>query len=263
MAGRSPQAESAGMPRTPKASPLLKRVSLRASVWSARHPRAFRGPPAGWCPPRVRAEVDRRVLMENTWTMPTTLTSPPATHSRFPAGFPLFTILAFTAAALFLTSCSCCKSSENPNVKKTETAIVREGVPGGTFIETYEGSGTITAIDQEKRTFSMVRPDGTAALFKAGPELVNFPQLRVGDKVKATLTDEMVVSVRKKDAPAVDGEATAVVLAPKGAKPGGVVADTVQITAIVQAVDLEHHKATLKFPDGKTTTVAVRPDVEL
>jgi len=173
-----------------------------------------------------------------------------------------FATLGLLAVVPLVTSCSS-SSSEKANVKKTETVAVQEGVPGGIFIETYEGNGTITAINPETRTFTMVRPDGTQGLFKAGPGMVNFPQLRVGDKVKATLTDEMVVFVKKKDATAVDGAATAVVLAPKGAKPGGVVADTVQVTAIVKAVDLEHHKATLQFPDGSTKTIAVRPDVEL
>jgi len=180
-------------------------------------------------------------------------------------GFSLCATLSLLAAATpLITSCrSCCSSAEKANVKKTETVAVTEGVPGGIFIETYEGTGTITAIDREKRTFTMVRPDGTAAMFKAGPGMINFPQLHVGDNVKATLTDEMVVFVKKKDATAVDGAAAAVVLAPKGAKPGGVVTDTVQVTAIVKAVDLEHHKVTLQFPDGSTKTIAVRQDVEL
>jgi hypothetical protein len=40
---RSSRAESAGMPRTPQASPHFPRRRARASVWSARHPRAFVG----------------------------------------------------------------------------------------------------------------------------------------------------------------------------------------------------------------------------
>ena len=52
-------------------------------------------------------------------------------------------------------------------------------------------------------------------------------------------------------------------LAPKGAKPGGIMAETTQVTAKVTAIDAEHHKATLQFEDGTTRTVAVRPDVDL
>ena len=40
-------------------------------------------------------------------------------------------------------------------------------------------------------------------------------------------------------------------------------ANTVQVTAKVKAIDLKHHKATLQFPDGTTKTFAVRKDVDL
>ena len=65
------------------------------------------------------------------------------------------------------------------------------------------------------------------------------------------------------DAPPSDGGATLVALAPQGAKPGGMMANTVQVTAKVTAIDLQHHRATLQLPDGTTHTVAVRPDVDL
>jgi hypothetical protein len=35
------------------------------------------------------------------------------------------------------------------------------------------------------------------------------------------------------------------------------------VTATVTAIDLQSHKATLRFPDGSTRTVAVRRDVDL
>jgi Cu/Ag efflux protein CusF len=40
-------------------------------------------------------------------------------------------------------------------------------------------------------------------------------------------------------------------------------ADTAHVTAKVKAVDLDQHKVTLEFSDGRTKTVAVRPDVKL
>jgi hypothetical protein len=52
-------------------------------------------------------------------------------------------------------------------------------------------------------------------------------------------------------------------LAPKGAKPGGVMAETVQVTATVKAIDLAARKATLQFPDGTTKVLPVRQDVNL
>jgi hypothetical protein len=92
---------------------------------------------------------------------------------------------------------------------------------------------------------------------------VNFDQLRVGDKVSATVTEELLVHLAGAGAPEVHGAATMVALAPKGGTPGGFIADTVQVTARVGQIDLKHHTATLVFPDGTTKTLAVRPDVDL
>ena len=50
---------------------------------------------------------------------------------------------------------------------------------------------------------------------------------------------------------------------PKGAKPGGIMVETTQVTAKVTAINVEQRKATLKFEDGTTKTVPVRPDVDL
>jgi hypothetical protein len=39
--------------------------------------------------------------------------------------------------------------------------------------------------------------------------------------------------------------------------------ETTQVTATVTALNVEQRKATLKFEDGSSRTVAVRPDVDL
>ena len=54
-----------------------------------------------------------------------------------------------------------------------------------------------------------------------------------------------------------------VALAPKGAKPGGVVAQVTQVTASVVAIDHAKHTATLRFDDGSTKTFPVREDIDL
>ena len=64
-------------------------------------------------------------------------------------------------------------------------------------------------------------------------------------------------------APPSNGAATVVALEPRADKPGGLVANTVQVTAEVTAIDLKHHNATLQFSDGATRNVAVRKDVDL
>jgi hypothetical protein len=124
-------------------------------------------------------------------------------------------------------------------------------------------TATVTAIDATTRKVTLVTPEGKKTVFKAGPEVVNFDQIQIGDQVKANVTEELAVYMAKDAPPQTDSAATAVALAPVGSKPGGLIADTVQVTAKITALNLEKHKATLEFADGSKKTVAVRPDVDL
>jgi hypothetical protein len=172
------------------------------------------------------------------------------------------TTLALLPAAL-LTFTSCSSSSSKPGVETTMTASAQQGVPGGVVVETHKMTAQVTDIDAADRKVTFVTPDGKKSTVKCGPEVVNFNQIRVGDQIKVTVAEQLVIAMATDLPRQSDGPAALVVLAPVGAKPGGVVASTVQVTAKVSAIDLKHHKATLQFPDGSTRTVAVRKDVDL
>jgi hypothetical protein len=162
------------------------------------------------------------------------------------------------AAVLSLTSCS-----TGPAGQGTSMTSVQPGVPGGAVVNTYQETATVTGIDRTTREVTLVTPDGAKTTVTCGPDVANFDQIQRGDQVKATVTEQLVVFVRKPGEPSGDGAAAAVALAPIGDKPGVVMAQTQEITAKVQAIDLEHHKATLLFPDGTTKTFKVREDVDL
>jgi hypothetical protein len=142
-------------------------------------------------------------------------------------------------------------------------ATTQKGVPGGTFVQTYKTTAKVTAVDPSSRHVTLVSPDGNVTVFKAGPEVVNFDQIHGGDEVNATLTRQLVVFMATEAPPPSASASTTVALAPVGAKPAGLVADTVQVTARVIAIDPKHHEATLQFPDGSTSKVQVRKDVDL
>ena len=97
---------------------------------------------------------------------------------------------------------------------------------------------------------------------KCGKDVVNFGQIKVNDVVKVTLIDELAVYLGSGKAPAASATG-AVALAPVGAKPGGVVAETVKITARVTAVNASTRKVSLKLPDGTTKTIKVGSGVNL
>jgi hypothetical protein len=168
-----------------------------------------------------------------------------------------------TTTVLPLAFSSCSSTPKTAEVHKTTEVSMQPGVPGGMTVETYQSSATVTAIDAARRLVTVVSPNGATATFKAGTNVVNFDQIHIGDQIRAKLTKEVVVFLRPADEPAMDGSAGAIALPAKGEKPGIAMADTVEVTATVKAIDLDRHEATLLFPDGTTKTFPVRPDVDL
>jgi hypothetical protein len=169
-------------------------------------------------------------------------------------------LAAALVPAALLSLASCCSA---PVGEKGSMRVTKPGVPGGVAVDTYEVTATVTGIDAATRKVTLVSPDGKKTTYKAGPEVVNFPQIQIGDQVKVKAVESLVVFLKKKGEPSGDFAATGVAVAPEGAKPGAAMAETVEITAKVAALDLKRHKATLLFPDGVKQTVKVRKDVDL
>jgi hypothetical protein len=91
----------------------------------------------------------------------------------------------------------------------------------------------------------------------AGEAVVNFDQIRVGDVVQVVLIDELAASLIPGGAPPSVEEAEGVALAPVGAKPGAVVADTVEVTGTIVGIDGHAHTLTLEFADGTMKEIKV------
>ncbi len=167
-------------------------------------------------------------------------------------------VALLSAGAFAFTSCS-----STPKGEMTTVGAYQKGVPGGVVVRTFKTTATVTGIDADSRKVTLVSPDGKKTTYKAGPEVINFDQVRIGDQLKITAAEQIVVRLAEQGAPPDEGAAAFVALAPKGAKPGGLLANTVQFKAKVTAIDLKHHKVTLQLPDGTTEKFSVRSDVDL
>jgi ABC-type Fe3+-hydroxamate transport system substrate-binding protein len=128
--------------------------------------------------------------------------------------------------------------------------------PGGVVVEVTEWSGKVTAVDYQKQTVTLQGPDGKVVTLNA-KNARNLDQMKVGDIVKAEYIEERAIFVRKADQPPTADEEQTVQLAPKGKMPAGVVADTVQITANVEAIDYQKRTVILKGPEGNVRTIKV------
>lgn len=170
-------------------------------------------------------------------------------------------ILTLSLAAALLVGCQ--SNDDELSTEYDRTEAYTEGVPGGAVIETDELQARVTAIDPAKRTFTLEDSDGNTRTFHAPPEMHNFEQLKVGDRVRAVVALERIVYLRQPGEAPTDGAAGVVAAAPLGSKPGMLVADTIEVTALVKAMDTKLRTATLQLPDGTERTVKVRPDVDM
>jgi hypothetical protein len=89
------------------------------------------------------------------------------------------------------------------------------------MVETHTLQANVTDIDAANRRVTLVNSEGKKATVKCGPDIVNFDQIRVGDQLKVKVTEQLVVQLAGPGEATSDGGSAAVLLAPVGAKPGG------------------------------------------
>jgi len=167
-----------------------------------------------------------------------------------------------SAGVLGLASCSD-KDPEQAKSEHNRTVTVKQGQAGGVAEDTFNLTTTVTEIDKANRLITLADPDGGKATYRAGPQIRNFDQLKVGDKVNATFTEKMTIFVKGEGEDPRTTHASAIATAPKGAKPGAMVSQSYEIVATIRSLDTTNRIATLAFSDGQTRNVRVRPDVDM
>jgi len=151
---------------------------------------------------------------------------------------PAFIILALAAA--FAVNAS------------AQTSVVKgSSEPGKASVEqTVDVTATIIAIDRTTRDITLKGPKGNRVTVTAGPEVKNFDQINVGDKVHARYVDALVLELKHGNDLAVTrtDESSAKGAAP-GAQPHGVAGRRITVVADVVAVDRQTQIVTLRGPE--------------
>ncbi|QFY44759.1 hypothetical protein F6R98_20760 [Candidatus Methylospira mobilis] len=121
---------------------------------------------------------------------------------------------------------------------------------------------TVKAINKKKRIVTLLDENGKQFQVTCGPEIENFSQIRIGDKVTTQFLESVEIEVTaSKTAPHADQSET-VERAPKGNKPELLVVDKVEVYATVQSIDYNTRQVTLLGPEGKVLKVKAGPNVE-
>ena len=121
------------------------------------------------------------------------------------------------------------------------------------MMKSSTSTATIQAIDSTARTVVLRDESGEEDTYSVGPQMTRFDELKVGEKVKTTYYESVVLQIRKPgqpDATSVDFARTA----GTGALPSGTTAMQEKMTVTVKAIDQDLPSITVGTPDGRTVT---------
>jgi len=170
-------------------------------------------------------------------------------------------IIQILAAVLIFTGCA---TTELPPPATAEQSQSYEtGVPGGLTVNTITINARVVDINSTDRKLTLLNANGETETIKVGAAAVNFDQIKKGDLVKVTVTEETLIHLLKEGESSSDKAIGMVAGAAKGEKPVGVVAGLKQITGTVTAINMEARTVTLEFEDGSSKKFSVRDDIDL
>lgn len=127
--------------------------------------------------------------------------------------------------------------------------------------ETVKASVVVAGIDRANRILTLKDANGKIAEMVAGPEVRNFDQIALGDRVVVQYIRALTLELRKGGGVRSSVESTDGVRTKAGEKPGAAVGGRVTILADVIDVNQKEKSITLRGPKGNIVVLDVQnPD---
>jgi len=123
-------------------------------------------------------------------------------------------------------------------------------------------TGTVEAIDPERRMVTLKKSDGTYVTIVAGPDITRFSEVKVGDTVTARYYENLVVRLKQPGESEVDSKVKSTTPSEQ-TLPGGTKATQRTITATITAIDPATPSITFSGPNGWTYTSKVQDPTAL
>jgi len=144
------------------------------------------------------------------------------------------------------------------------STVAVETSPGqATAVQVKETVATVESVDVKSRQVMIRDATGREHALVAGPDVRNLEQVKKGDRVTVQYAESLSLKLVKggKELPNRT-EMSDGARAPAGAKPGGIVAEQIKVTADVIAVDTNTRTVTLRGPK-QTVDLAVNDPAQL
>jgi len=126
-------------------------------------------------------------------------------------------------------------------------------------VEVVKATATVEKIDLEKRKVTLLMDDGKKKTFKVDNRVQNLAQVKVGDHLAMSFTEEILIVVGKSNESPGAASGEQVSVAPNGT--GVMMVDTSAVSPQILAVDAANHRVTVLDPDGKKKTIKVSKKV--
>ena len=123
-----------------------------------------------------------------------------------------------------------------------------------TKFSSTSATATIQAIDTTTRTLTLRDQSGQEDKYSVSPDVKRFDELKVGDTVKMTYYESIVLQVRKAGEKPGPTSTDAAATAGTGALPSKTTAVQEKMTVTVKAIDPTLPSVTVTTPDGRTVT---------
>jgi hypothetical protein len=166
------------------------------------------------------------------------------------------------AALALLAACS--QSTPTPKPAEPVAAAPSAPKPPGPVVkeELKQIEATVEAVDAATRAVTLRGPNREVTLI-AGPEVRNFSQIKVGDRMVASYYVAVTAQLgSSSDSDASGGgvqpmstTSTSTYAAPVGSRPAGAVARTTTMTVKIESVDTAAETVSFTRPDGTHRTV--------
>jgi hypothetical protein len=167
-----------------------------------------------------------------------------------------FTRIALTLAALIAGSSALMAQNKPVDTAGPKPMVIDAALTDNRY-QLYEGE--VLKTDPKTRTITFKNKEGESK-FVAGPEITNFAQIKVGDRVNVTYETAVAIELIKTKSTGIRSkvETSSVTNSKPNEKPSELIANTTTIIADIVGVDRDKKLVSVKGPSGKVTTVTVK-----
>lgn len=167
-----------------------------------------------------------------------------------------FTRIALTLAALIAGSSALMAQNKPIDTTGPKPMVIDAALTDNRY-QLYEGE--VLKTDPKTRTITFKNKEGESK-FVAGPEITNFAQIKIGDRVNVTYETAVAIELIKTKSTGIRSkvETSTVTNSKPNEKPSELIANTTTIIADIVGVDRGKKLVSVKGPSGKVTTVTVK-----